>query len=322
MFEIGSVRLAGPLVLAPMAGYTDTAARRLARREGATLVVSEMVSAAGLVRNSKNTRSLLAFHPEEKPLGIQIFGNDPGEMAEAARMVQGSGASLVDINMGCPVKKVCRHGAGSALLRDPPLAGRILQAVRKAVQCPVTVKMRLGWDSRSISYLEIARIAEQSGIQAITLHPRTRSQGFRGTADWTCVGRVAQQVRIPVIGSGDIVTPEDGAAALRSGVCDGVMIGRASRGNPWLFSQTQDLLDGSPPREPEPEERYETVVQHLEWVLSNDGKEKGWKRSRFLLLHYGKNLPRASWFRKQMFSVHDEASLRILLREYFLFGAG
>ena len=319
MFKIGSLEVSNPLVLAPMAGYTDTAARRTVRRNGAGLVFTEMISAAGLVRAAGKTRTLMSFHPEELPLGFQIFGSDPAEMAEAARIVRAGGASLVDINLGCPVKKVCRNGAGSALLRDPLRTARILEAVCRSVDCPVTIKMRLGWDSgHAGAYREIARIADASGVQAITLHPRTRSQGFQGHADWDCVARLKEESRIPIIGSGDIATPQSACEALKSGGCDAVMIGRAARGNPWIFSQTLELLAGRDPEAVTATERYGTVQEHLEWILAHYGSEPGWKKARFLLLFYARGLPGSGAFRQRMFRIEGEHDLRSLLREFFL----
>jgi len=319
VFKIGSLVLPNPLVLAPMAGYTDTAARRTARRRGAGLVITEMVSAAGLVRGAAKTRVLMSFHPDERPLGVQIFGSDPSEMAEAARIVRDSGASLVDINLGCPVKKVCGSGAGAALLRDPLRTGRILEAVCRAVDCPVTIKMRLGWDSAEAdAHREIARIAADGGVHAITLHPRTRAQGFQGRADWDRVARLKEESPIPIIGSGDIVTPQGAWEALTRGLCHGLMIGRAARGNPWIFSQTLDLLDGKTPAAVTAEERFRTVQEHLEGLLTHYGKDPGCRKARFLLLHYAKGLPGSGAFRQKMLTLAGEDDLRALLRHFFL----
>jgi len=317
MLTIGSLNLDNPLVLAPMAGYSDSSARRIARRFGAGLVMSEMVSAAGIVRRAPKTMSLLTFHQEEQPLGIQIFGHDPAEMAEAARIVQDTGASLVDLNLGCPVKKVCRNGAGSALLRQPNKVARLVESVRESIHCPLTVKMRLGWDEKSISAPEIARIAEACGADAIVLHPRTRAQGFRGTADWTWVARLKQERNVPVLGSGDIVTPAAACEVLENGICDGVLIGRASRGNPWIFSQALSLLNGLTPEPPSPLSRYEVILEHLEHLLSVYGRERGWRKSRYMLHYYTKGLPGSSTLRRTLFSVQTERALRELLDEYF-----
>jgi tRNA-dihydrouridine synthase B len=301
-----------------MAGFTDTCARRIARRFGAGLVYSEMVSAAGLARRQPRTLALLAFHPEEQPLGVQIFGTAAAEMAEAARIAQDQGASIVDVNLGCPVKRVCRTGAGAALLRQPKQVEGILCAVRKAVTCPLTVKMRLGWDAGNLSVLEISRIAEEQGVDAITLHPRTGAQGYRGKADWSWVARLREARKIPVIGNGDLVSPRGCLQALDSGCCDAVMIGRAARGNPWIFSQTLDLLSGKEPSEPSVESRYQTILLHMDWLCTQYGKEQGLRRIRFLLFQYGRGLPGAGQFRRELVSTKGEDALQGLLRTHFL----
>lgn len=318
MMKIGTLHTENPLVLAPMAGFTDTCARRLARRFGAGLVYSEMVSAAALARRQPRTCEMLAFHPEEQPYGIQIFGSEPAEMAEAARIAQNEGASIVDINLGCPVKRVCRTGAGAALLRDPHRVDRILAAVRKAVTCTLTVKMRLGWETKDLSAFETSRIAEERGVDAITLHPRTRAQGFQGKADWSFVARLKAERNIPVIGNGDLLDPHRCVEALRSSGCDAIMIGRAARGNPWIFSHTLDLLAGREPPVPSAEMRYSTIRLHMEWLCTRYGREQGVRRLRFLLFHYGKGLPRAARFRRQLVSAKDEQALEELLRRFLL----
>ncbi len=318
MLKIGCLRIPNPLVLAPMAGYTDTCARRIAKKFGAGLVFSEMVSAAGLSRRQPGTLDMLAFHPEEQPYGVQIFGSDPSEMAEAARIAQDRGAAIVDINMGCPVKRVCRTGAGAALLREPKRAGRILAAVRKAVTCPLTVKMRLGWDARDFSVLEVSRIAEAQGVDAVTLHPRTRTQGYRGEADWSWIARLHEERTIPVIGNGDLTSPRGCMEALESNCCDGIMIGRAARGNPWIFSQTLDLLSGKEPLEPSAQLQYETIRLHMGWLCTQYGKEQGLRRIRFLLFQYGRGLSGAARFRRELVSARTEETLQELLQRTFL----
>ena len=316
--KIGPIEIPNPLVLAPMAGFTETCARRIAKRFGAGLVYSEMVSAAGLVRRQPGTVDMLAFHPEEEPCGIQIFGADPAEMAEAARIAQDRGASIVDINMGCPVKRVCRTGAGADLLRHPKRACEILRSVRKAITCPLTVKMRLGWDTKDLSVLEISRIAEEQGVDAITLHPRTRAQGYRGLSDWAWIARLKEERKVPVIGNGDLVTPKGCVEALESKGCDGIMIGRAARGNPWIFSHTLDLLAGREPPAPSLDLRWETIKLHMELLSTQYGKEQGLRRIRFLLFQYGRGLPGAARFRQRLASANSEEALQALLREYFV----
>ncbi|MEW6440807.1 MAG: tRNA dihydrouridine synthase DusB [bacterium] len=297
--RIGTLIVAEPILLAPMAGHTDSCMRRMARRCGAGLVFTEMISAAALVRNNPRSLDLLSFDPEEIPLGVQLFGSDPGVLADAARLAQDRGASLIDINMGCPVPKVCRGGSGAALLGDPVRAARLFEAVRKVLQVPLTVKMRLGWDERKITAPEIARVAEESGVDAITLHPRTRSQGFAGTADWSWVRRLRQDRGIPVIGNGDVAGPQTARDALLDGCCNAVMIGRAARGNPWIFCHTRRLLAGEGYREPGPEERRAVVEQHLELVLARYGSERGATRIRLLLPYYLKGYPGAAASRRQ-----------------------
>jgi nifR3 family TIM-barrel protein len=321
MLKIGNIPIPSRLVLAPMAGITDTCARRMARRFGAGLVFSEMVSSAGLVRRQPRTLQMLAFHSEEPPYGVQIFGAEPAEMAEAARIAEDAGASMVDVNMGCPVKRVCRTGAGAALLCQPKRVEEVLSAVRRAIQCPLTVKMRLGWDTSDLSVLSIARIAEEQGADAITLHPRTRAQGYQGKADWSWIARLKEERDIPVIGNGDLVSPQECREALQGGSCDGVMVGRAARGNPWIFSRTLDLLSAQESSEPSLESRFQTILLHKEWLCTQYGKEQGLRRIRFLLFQYGRGLPRAARFRQQLVSAHGEEALEGLLRAYFLDGA-
>jgi nifR3 family TIM-barrel protein len=318
MLKIGSLTLQNPLVLAPMSGYTDTCHRRLARRFGAALVYSEMISAAGLSRRDPRSLSMILFHPEEQPYGVQIFGSDPSEMAEAAVIAQGEGASLVDINLGCPVKKVCRTGAGAALLLEPQRLAQILRAVRKSITCPLTVKMRLGWDQKHHSFPEIARIAEDIGVDAIILHPRTRAQGFRGHADWSHLVRLKDERNIPVIGSGDLSCPEHCLQALSTGLSDGVMIGRASRGSPWIFSQVLDLLSGREPRRFSARMRYGAITLHMEWLMTRFGREHGLRRMRFLLFHYIRRTPQAAAVRARLARIVGEEELGRLLRGYFL----
>ena len=318
MLKIGSLQIPNPLVLAPMAGFTETCARRIAKRFGAGLVYSEMVSAAGLARRQPGTFDMLRFHPEEQPYGVQIFGADPDEMAEAARIAQDTGASIVDINMGCPVKRVCRTGAGADLLRQPKRTCEILRSVRKAITCPLTVKMRLGWDTKDLSVLEISRIAEEQGVDAITLHPRTRAEGYRGKADWSWIARLKEERGIPVIGNGDLVSPQGCVEALDSKSCDGIMIGRAARGNPWIFSHTLDLLSGKESPGPSIELRWDTIKLHMDWLCTQYGKEQGLRRIRFLLFQYGRGLPGAARFRQRLASANSEDALQALLRMYFI----
>jgi tRNA-dihydrouridine synthase B len=261
--QIGRYDLGSGLVLAPMAGITDLSFRRVAKSLGAELVFSEMVSAEGLVRNNPGTRFLLQSHPEERPLAVQLFGADPRIMAEAARMVADQGADLVDLNMGCSVPKVVRQGAGAALLLDMKRVEQLVAAVRRAVDIPVTAKIRSGWDQDRINAVEVARRVEDRGANGITVHPRTAKQGFSGAADWEIIARVRQAVSIPVIGNGDVTNPEKVEEIRSQTGCDGVMIGRAAVGYPWIFLQVKQLLAGDPLHYPSAGERLEVMVRHL-----------------------------------------------------------
>jgi tRNA-dihydrouridine synthase B len=239
--KIGELELGEGLILAPMAGITDLSFRRIAKSFDVDLVTSEMVSSEGLVRNKARTKMLLQSHAEEKPLAIQLFGSDPKVVAEAARIVADEGADIIDLNMGCPVPKVVRQGAGAALLRDVEKIASLVDAVRQAVSIPLTVKTRSGWGQSKINVLEVARVVEDSGADAITIHPRTARQGFSGSADWPLIGKVKQAVNIPVIGNGDVSRPEDVGKMRKLTQCDGVMIGRGAMGNPWIFKQARQL---------------------------------------------------------------------------------
>ena len=235
--RIGNIPVDPPLILAPMAGVTDSIYRGIMARHGAGLVTTEMVSVQGIVRNQRTTWELCGLDdPPDVPLAVQLFGHDPTAFAEAARRVEAGGASIVDINAGCPVKKVVKQGAGAGLLKTPEHLLRIVEEVRRAVRIPLTVKLRLGWDSSSLNVLELARCIESAGADAVTIHGRTAVQQYAGRADWSWIGRVKAALGIPVIGNGDVTSPSLADAMLAETSCDGVMIGRASRGNPWLFS--------------------------------------------------------------------------------------
>jgi len=263
---------------------------------GASLVFSEMISANGLIRDGKKTHLLLATHEEEFPLGIQLFGDDPAVLAKAAKMVINNG-SLLDINMGCPVKKVVRSGAGSALLQDPRRVGNILNAVRKVYPGPLTIKIRSGWNEQSLNFLEIGRIAEAEGIDAVTLHPRPRSQGFSGKAHWTHITELKSALNIPVFGSGDIFTAEDGLEMLQQTGCDAIMIGRGGYGNPWLISQILSLLTGKTIIYPNSTEKLRVALQHLQLHHSHFGDKKTLLEMRKHLCWYARGLEGASHFR-------------------------
>src|SRR6266545_2083460 len=246
--KIGSVQLASPFAIAPMAGMTDTAFRRLVKRRGGCgLVVTEMVSAEGLVRGIDRTLEYAEYTEEERPISIQIFGGDPGKMAAAAQVVEGMGADIVDVNMGCPVPKIAKHNAGCSLMREPSHAATVIGAMAKAVKIPVTVKMRAGWNDDERNAPTLARMVQDAGAAAIAVHGRTAAQSYSGPADWDLVARIAADLTIPVFGSGDCIEPQQIVARLRSGV-GGVLVGRGVLRNPWILSQAMDLAAGRVPR--------------------------------------------------------------------------
>src|SRR6186997_1923725 len=243
--KIGSIRLGDPFALAPMAGMTDTAFRRLVKRRGGCgLVVTEMVSSEGLVRGIGRTLEYAEYTEEERPVSIQIFGGDPEKMAAAAQIVEGMGADIVDVNMGCPVPKIAKHNAGCSLMREPAHAASVVRAMTSAVKIPVTVKMRAGWNDKEINAPTPARMVEDAGAAAITVHGRTAAQSYTGQADWDLVGRVAESVKIPVIGSGDCVEPEQILSRLADGRVSGVLVGRGALRNPWIFAQALAAMSG------------------------------------------------------------------------------
>ncbi len=294
--KIKSLQLENRVILAPMAGITSLPYRRVMKSFGASLVFSEMISANGLIRDGHKTRLLLVSHPEEFPLGIQLFGDDPKVLATAVEMVMAE-SSLIDINMGCPVKKVVRSGAGSALLQDPKRVSQILKAIRKIYPGPLTLKIRSGWDEQSLNFLEIGRIAEAEGADAITLHPRPRSQGFSGKAHWEHITELKSALNIPVFGSGDIFTAEEGLLMLNQTGCDAIMIGRGGYGNPWLISQILALLEGKAVLYPGSIEKFRVVSQHLQLHREQFGDKKTLLEMRKHLCWYARGLAGASHFR-------------------------
>src|SRR5690349_13294885 len=246
--QIGSVTLSSPFAIAPMAGMTDTAFRRLVKRRGGCgLVVTEMVSSEGLIRGIDRTLEYAEYTEEERPVSIQIFGGDPDKMAAAAQIVEGIGADIVDVNMGCPVPKIAKHNAGCSLMREPEHAADVVAAMVRAVKIPVTVKMRAGWNEQEINAPRLARMMEDVGAAAVAVHGRTAAQSYTGFADWDLVTRVAEAVGIPVFGSGDCVEPEQVIERLRAGV-EGVLVGRGVLRNPWILAQAADIAAGRPPR--------------------------------------------------------------------------
>jgi tRNA-dihydrouridine synthase B len=276
--KIGPIELDSPFVVSPMAGMTDTAFRRLVKRQGGCgLVVSEMVSSEGLVRGIDRTLEYAEYTEEERPVSIQIFGGDPAKMAEAARVVEQMGANIVDVNMGCPVPKIAKHNAGCSLMREPHHAASIIAAMSKAVNIPVTVKMRKGWDDDEINAPELAKRVEDAGAKAIAIHGRTAKQSYSGNADWDFVSSVAQTVSIPVFGSGDCVEPEDIVRKMQSGV-SGVYVGRGVLRNPWILAQARDLMAGLPARSITHEERGQFLLDYMNLLLlESSGEAEGFR---------------------------------------------
>jgi tRNA-dihydrouridine synthase B len=315
---IGPHNLSSPVILAPMAGVTDLPFRRLVKQFGAGLVVSEMVASQAVLRGNKRTRRMATGGDDEEPLSVQIVGCEPEAMAEAARINADQGAAIIDINMGCPAKKIVKGEAGSALMRDEPLATKILEAVVKAVNVPVTLKMRTGWDEANRNAPRLAKIAEECGISLVTVHGRTRSQFYGGQADWKFIGEVKSAVRIPVIGNGDVRTPEDAAELLKVSGADGVMIGRASYGRPWLLSQVGHYLaTGQELPEPGLVIRYRTLLAHFEAMLEHYGIEAAVPMARKHIAWYTKGYPGSAEFRAEINRIPCADAVRQTIRAFY-----
>ncbi|HNW28932.1 MAG TPA: tRNA dihydrouridine synthase DusB [Spirochaetota bacterium] len=261
MITLGNITLASPLMLAPIAGFTDSPFRRIARRHGASLVVTELISAEGIVRNNRKTMDLLAYDEEERPVAVQIFGNNAEIMAEAASIVEGLGPDIIDINMGCPARRICASGSGAALLLDPGKVFRIAESIVKRVRIPVTAKIRIGWDHGSLTYFDTVKALEDAGVSMIFVHGRTRAQQYGGSADWDVIRAIAGKARVPVVGNGDIRSHEEARKRMASSGCPAVMIGRGAIGNPWIFSGIT----------PTPAEIVDQIKKHLDLMIEANG---------------------------------------------------
>lgn len=315
--NIGNIELSAPLALAPMAGITDLPFRLICRRLGCGMTVSEMVSAKGLLYKNVKTTEMLRIDDGERPTAIQLFGSVPAELAEAARMVEDSGADMIDFNMGCPVPKIVNNGEGSALMKNPQLAHDILAAMVKAVKIPVTVKFRAGWDDANRNAVEIARAVEAAGVSAVAVHGRTRQQFYEGKADWSIIADVKQAVKVPVFGNGDIFTVADGLRMLEQTGCDGLMIGRGADGNPWLFTALAAALRGEPlPQPPSLKERLAQASEHLEMLIAYKNEVVAVKEMRRHISAYLKGMPHAAEFRGRFHKVDTQEQFSELLAEY------
>ncbi len=313
--KIGSVTLENNILLAPMAGVTDLPFRLLCREQGVGLVCMEMISAKAILYRNKNTESLLQIDPQEGPVSLQLFGSDPKILGEMAKRIEDRPFAVLDINMGCPVPKVVGNGEGSALMKEPKLVEEIVTAVVKAIRKPVTVKIRKGFNDTCVNAVEIARIAEASGAAAVMVHGRTREQYYAGEADWEIIARVKDGLSIPVIGNGDITDGVSAADMLRRTGCDGVMIGRAARGNPWIFRQIADYLqDGTILERPKKEEIRETILRHAKMQLACKGEYTGIREMRKHVSWYTAGMPDSARLRRSVNAVENFAQLEELVQ--------
>jgi nifR3 family TIM-barrel protein len=306
-----------PTFLSPMAGLTDSVFRRLIKRlDGCGLVMTEFTSAEGLTRNSFKSKRMLFYHEEERPVTAQLFGAEPSRLAEATRMVEDLGFDAIDLNLGCPAKKVVKACGGSALLRETKLLEEILKTIRTATSLPFTIKIRAGWSETEIVSVQVGRMAEDIGINAIAFHPRTRVQGFSGHSDWNLIGQLKEALRIPVIGNGDVVTPEDALRMRRETGCDGVMIGRGALSNPWIFRQIQELERGLIPTQPDVAAKYQLIKDYFQLLFEEETPGAIGKMKQFASW-FTHAIPYGAALRKSIYESHTESEVMDRIEEFF-----
>lgn len=312
--KIGNVELDSPVALAPMAGVTDLPFRILCREQGCGLMCTEMVSAKALLYKNRNTKPLLETKPEERPVAVQLFGSDPDIMSEMALMLEEGPYDIIDVNMGCPVPKIVNNGEGSALMKNPKLAGEILSAMTRKLKKPVTVKFRKGFNDESVNAVEFAKMAEQSGAAAVAVHGRTREQFYSGKADWDIIRQVKEAVSIPVIGNGDIFTPQDAGRMLRETGCDGVMVARGAKGNPWIFRRIDHYLKtGEVLPKPKPEEVKQMILRHAALLAEFKGEYTAMREMRKHVSWYTAGYPHSAALRNDINLVETMEELQELV---------